>query len=125
MLKTSPALGGVKSLTYSEMVFESAYASGILSNMVARIRFRFKANSDIRPNTTVIITMGGLTRRNFPSDLGSLVGFSGKNAPMFAQKGTLGTGWWDPVKSEVRNKRVRTASSSLFHLQLVSSLQHS
>ncbi|CAD7927173.1 unnamed protein product [Amoebophrya sp. A25] len=104
MLKKTPALGGKKYITDSRMVFESAQgASGTLSNNIARVLFNFKANSDIRPNSTIIITMGGLTRQvpTGTPESGPIT-LSGKNAPMFAYLGVTSSGYWDSVTSELR-----------------------
>ncbi|CAD7955579.1 unnamed protein product [Amoebophrya sp. A120] len=110
MLKKTPALGGKKYITNSEMVFESAAGpQGTLSNSIARVMFNFKANSDIRPNSTIIITMGGLTRDVGTGNLESgIITLSGKNAPMFAYTNitsgaiTYSSGYWDSVSSELR-----------------------
>ena len=60
MIRGTPALGPRKYITDSRMVFEGSGSSNTLSNQIARVLFYFKANSDIRPNSTIIITMGGL-----------------------------------------------------------------
>eukprot|EP00392_Amoebophrya_sp_AT5.2_P004862 g4871.t1 len=106
MLKKTPKLGGQKYITNSQMVFESADGpQGSLSNSIARVMFNFKSNSDIRPNSTIIITMGGLTRdvdtANGEVESG-VIRLSGKNAPMFAYGNVESSGFWDSVTSELR-----------------------
>lgn len=95
-IKKSPMIGDPKYVIDSRIEFEAVDAA---ARAIARITFTLILNCDVLPNSTIIITMGGILRH--PPSCHSVgvdycpfrsgpVALSGKNAPLFVG----GVGQW-------------------------------
>jgi hypothetical protein len=93
-MKKTPKIGEDKYVIMSRIEFEPIAVGAVLSDSVARIWFKLILNTDVLPESTIYIKLGGLTRPQISSNMNLQSGFirlSGANAPLFQG----GVGWWD------------------------------
>lgn len=95
-IKKSPLLGDPKFVYDSRIIFEPVSTN---TRSIARITFRLLLNTDVLPNSSISITMGGILRHpptcdsagiTYCADRSATVTLSGKNAPLFVG----GVGQW-------------------------------
>jgi hypothetical protein len=91
-MKKTPKIGEDKYVIESRIEFEPI-PGGVLSDSVARIRFKLILNTDVLPNSTIYIKLGAITRAvpQNPQLQSGTVRLSGANAPLFVGS----VGYWD------------------------------
>lgn len=88
-MKKTPQIGETKFVIDSRVEFEPV-GNGLLSDSIARILFSVLLNTDVLPNSTIFIQLGGLRREvpNNPDLQSGSIQLSGANAPLFV--GSMG-----------------------------------
>lgn len=102
-MKKTPKIGDEKFVIDSRIEFEPI-PNGVLSSSIARISFFMILNTDVLPNSTIYIKLGGL-RRQVPMQANLQSGpitLSGANAPLFVG----GIGQWDATTNYLTVKIV-------------------
>merc|ERR1719387_519949 len=99
-MKKTPKVGDDKFVITSRIEFEpvppdwtNPPGTGELPDQIARILFKLILNTDVLPNSTMLIKLGGIYRdTDYTGGVESgAVRLSGANAPLF----TNGEGMWD------------------------------
>jgi len=92
-MKKTPKIGEDKFVIQSRIEFQPIDDTGVLSDSIARIWFKLILNTDVLPNSTIYIKLGGLLRKvpNNPLLQSGPIRLSGSNAPLF----THGEGRWN------------------------------